>query len=213
MLGERVALGDFQRGPQPIARAGGGGVGGADDDVAGERVLPEHVIKGGGEFVFGDLPGDERPLGEIGRHQSLTDATDGAGPEHGPDALNDGLRRDAGQRGDLAERVGVEALQGVFGDAENGGVDGVVNGGGDGVRGGGCGDAHAVIVPQSGCPPRCLIGSSRVSDVGISGRMRMPPCPNNGEPEGVYGGWLSRRRIRRSGRGWRRKGAGDHRER
>ena len=122
MLVHRVALRDFERRPEAIVGAGDGGVGGADDDVAGEGSFSN--IQSNAAEIF--LPGPaRRPAlpGEVGGHQRLADAADGAGAEHGGEALEDGGLVDAAEAGDFVNRIGLKAWDLVLGDGENAGVD------------------------------------------------------------------------------------------
>ena len=64
-------------------------------------------------------------MGEVGGQQRLPDAADGAGAQHGLDALDDDGQFDAGLPGDFAEGVALETLEPVLGDGEDAGVDGI----------------------------------------------------------------------------------------
>ena len=81
----------LERGPEFVLRAAGLRVGGANDDMAGKGIALEHVVEGGVEAFGIDLPRDERAGGEVGGHEGLADAADGAGGEHGADACDDGI--------------------------------------------------------------------------------------------------------------------------
>lgn len=125
MLDKGVALGDFEGGPEAVLGAGGGGVGGADDDVAGEGVLLEEVIEGAVEAILGNLPGDEGALGEVGGEKGLADTPDGPSAEHGDDALNYCGHIEIGLMGNLGQRVGKKALDAILRNGKDAGVDGV----------------------------------------------------------------------------------------
>ena len=90
-----------------------------------ERILLKHEIERAFQLFLRHLPGDERALGEIAGDERLPHAADGAGGEHGPDALEHGVQRDAATLGDLDEWLADEALNLVFGDGEDLGVEGV----------------------------------------------------------------------------------------
>ena len=98
-------FGSLESGPQTVIGTGGGRIGGTQDDMPAERVVPGHEVEGGVEAFGGDFPGDEGTRGEVGGKEGLADTADGAGPEHGADALEDGGQIDAAARGDFAERI------------------------------------------------------------------------------------------------------------
>ena len=72
-------------------------------------------------------------MGQIGCQQGLTHTADGSGTEHGLNALNHGVYGHFRLPGDFGKRIGQKALNGVFGNSQNGGVDGIVNPGGHGM--------------------------------------------------------------------------------
>ncbi len=125
MLGHGEAVGDFKGGPEAVLGTGGLLVGGANNDVAGEGIFFPHEVEGDVEVFGGDFPGDESAMGEVDGHEGLADATDGAGTEHGGNTLVDGGEIDVAEGGDVGEGGSGEALDFVFGDGEDLGVEGV----------------------------------------------------------------------------------------
>src|SRR5690606_25206009 len=123
---QRFPLGHFERGPKLVIAAGDLPVGGAGDDVTAEGILPKHEVEGRVELVWIDLPGTESAVGQLGRQQGLTDATDHASLEHGPDALDDRLEGQVGLLGDVLEGMALKSLDEVFGDREDAAVDRIV---------------------------------------------------------------------------------------
>ena len=87
VLRDREALWYLERRPEPVRRARRLRVGGTDDDVSRERVIPRHEVKGGIQTLRSQLPCDQRAGREIVRHERLPDATDGPRGQHGADAL------------------------------------------------------------------------------------------------------------------------------
>ena len=135
----------LEGGPEPVIGPGGRAVGGTQDDVSAERVFPEHEVEGGVETFGGDLPGDQGAGGQVGGQESLADAPDRPGAQHGANSLENRGQVDPAARGDFAERVGAEPGDLVLADRQDTGVDGVEmfdgagGGNGGGVHGGTCG--------------------------------------------------------------------------
>lgn len=126
---EGFADGDFEGGPEAVSGAGDFGVGGANDDVAGEGVVFRHEVEGVVEFFLGDFPCDKCAVGEFSGEQGLADTADDAGFLHGADAGDDGVEGDVGFFRDELEGVALEAGNEVFGDGEDFGVGFVGDGG------------------------------------------------------------------------------------
>ena len=103
---ERLADGHFERGPEAVAGAGNLAVRGADDDVAGKRILLGHEVERRVELFLRHLPSDERAVGELGGKQRLADAADDAGLDHRADPLQHGFQRQPGFLGDATGRDG-----------------------------------------------------------------------------------------------------------
>lgn len=93
----------------------------------------EHVVEDGGELFFGDAPGDEGSVGELGGEEGLAHAADDACLEHGADACEDDVEFDTGLFGDDFEGLALKTRDEVFGNSEDFGVDGVVVLGGNHV--------------------------------------------------------------------------------
>ena len=122
MLGHVGALRHFQGGPELVFTAADFAVGGAQDDVAAERVLFEHELKGGVQLVIRHLPGDEGAFGQLVGQQGLPHTADDTALNHGADALHHSLKRQAALLGDELERMLVESLHTVFAHRQNAGV-------------------------------------------------------------------------------------------
>ena len=95
MFPQRITLRHFERRPELEVRAGCGRVGRARDDVAGKRVLLEHIVKRRVEFVLRHFPGDQRSLREIRGQQRLPHPTNGPGAQHRLDPFSDNRQIDA----------------------------------------------------------------------------------------------------------------------
>ena len=119
VLVEGAAGWHFEGCPEAKLRAGGLLVGGTDDDMSGERILLEHEIERGVQFVFGNAPCDEGTVCEVGCDEGLADAPDSAGVEHGADAFDDGFEGYSGFFGDFEKWFANEALDFVLGDGED----------------------------------------------------------------------------------------------
>ena len=170
---QRVAGRRLQRRPQPVGRTGGGGVGGADHDVPGERVLAGHEVERPVQAIARHAPRDERARREPVRDQRLPHPPDHARLEHRADAAGDDGGGHAGQRGDVAQRVAPEAVEAILGHGEDRGVDRIADGrrrrgGGRGGHGGG-----AQAPAPAGRRPTCAASAAASSmrrqvNIGVS---------------------------------------------
>ena len=114
VFGDRVTLRHFQGRPKLVLRAGSGRVGRAQYDMAGKRIGFKQVIKRAVQLVRRNLPGDQRPLCQIGRHQGLPHPAYGPGSEHGLNPGDNRIYRNTGPVGNLSQRVGRKALNRIF---------------------------------------------------------------------------------------------------
>ena len=114
MLLQRLALWNLQRRPQPVFRTGDLAVGRTGNDVAAERIFLEHEIERGVELLCRHLPGDERPVGELGSQQGLAHPADHTGLQHRADPFEHRLQLDARSFGYLGERRALEATHHIL---------------------------------------------------------------------------------------------------
>ena len=135
MRRDREALRHFQRSPKAIRRTGRRPVGGANDDVAGERIFAPEKIERLVEPLVRDAPRDECAGREIRRHQRLSDAADRSRCEHRAQPLEHGVQRKVGETRDLLERIDEKSRDAILGDGEDACVDRIADLGRRGERG------------------------------------------------------------------------------
>ena len=154
-----VARGHLERRPEAVVAAGGGGVVRlADDDVPGEGIIVPQPVVGGLQPLLRQLPGDEGAVGQAGGEQCLAHAADGAGAQHGAQALDDELFRQLAGAGNGEKGAGVEAVDAVLRHGENAAVDGVTAVG----RDGGLGEVRLGCWWNHGGRRRAVVGGTRV---------------------------------------------------
>src|SRR5437764_2958509 len=126
MMLERKPARHFKRGPEFVLRTRRHGIGGAQDDMARERVALRHVIESRVDPFRPDFPRDQGTVREVCGEERLSDAPNRSGFEHARYARHDRFDRHPGTARDFFEWFANKALYLVLGDSEDFRVDWIV---------------------------------------------------------------------------------------
>ncbi len=122
MFGDLFPARHLHRGPELEVGAAHFTIRGAQHDVSAEGVFLEHELERRLELVHGIVPSHEAAVGQLVGEKSLAHAADDAGAEHGADALDDRVQRQAALLSDIAQGMTVETFDLVLGHSEDLGI-------------------------------------------------------------------------------------------
>src|SRR5213596_1283940 len=105
---ERESLRGLYSRPKFVVRSGAGGVGRAKHHMTRKLITLEHPVERGVDLLLWNLPSHQGALSQVGRKQSLPDASDRPRAQHGSDARYHNLDTHTRAIGDLFERFANE---------------------------------------------------------------------------------------------------------